>query len=120
MLASKAAIACRLDYFGGEPWTSKEIAEIEKKVGEIRSKIKGVIMTAYSERVKIHGRSLWSRNADKGVSLRGERLRREGKKEWRQWNPRTSKLASGEDFRMSSSTFCPVPTGTVDLVTMTL
>ena len=52
-------------------------------------------MTAYSERVKIHGRSLWSRNADKGVSLRGERLRREGKKEWRQWNPRTSKLASG-------------------------
>jgi len=38
MLASKAAIACRLDYFGGEPWTSKEIAEIEKKVGEIRSR----------------------------------------------------------------------------------
>ncbi|MED5487281.1 MAG: fibrillarin-like rRNA/tRNA 2'-O-methyltransferase [Candidatus Thermoplasmatota archaeon] len=52
-------------------------------------------MTTFSERVKVQGRSLWSRNADKGVSLRGERLRREGKNEWRQWNPRTSKLASG-------------------------
>ena len=38
MLASKAAIACRCDYFGGKPWTTKEIAEIEKKVGEIRSR----------------------------------------------------------------------------------
>ena len=52
-------------------------------------------MQSFSQRVKIEGRSLWSRNALKGVSLRGERLKREGRKEWRQWNPRTSKLAAG-------------------------
>ena len=49
----------------------------------------------FSDRVRIEGRSLWSRNALKGVSLRGERLKREGRKEWRQWNPRTSKIAAG-------------------------
>jgi fibrillarin-like rRNA methylase len=48
-----------------------------------------------SERVRIEGRSLWSRNAVKGVSLRGERLKRDGRKEWRQWSPRTSKLGAG-------------------------
>ncbi len=52
-------------------------------------------MHSFSERVKIEDRSLWSRNALKGVSLRGERLKREGRKEWRQWSPRTSKIASG-------------------------
>ncbi len=52
-------------------------------------------MQSFSQRVKIEGRSLWSRNALKGVSLRGERLKREGRKEWRLWNPRTSKLAAG-------------------------
>ena len=36
MLAAKAAIAARVDHFGGEPWTSKQVAEIEQKVGEIR------------------------------------------------------------------------------------
>ena len=53
------------------------------------------LLQSFSQRVKIEGRSLWSRNALKGVSLRGERLKREGRKEWRQWNPRTSKLAAG-------------------------
>jgi nucleolar protein 56 len=38
MLAAKVAIAARVDHFGGEPWTSKQISEIEKKVGEIRSR----------------------------------------------------------------------------------
>ena len=36
MLAAKAAIAIRADHFGGVPWTSKQVSEIEKKVGEIR------------------------------------------------------------------------------------
>jgi nucleolar protein 56 len=38
MLASKAAIAIRVDHFGGEPWTSKQVSEVEKKVGEIRAR----------------------------------------------------------------------------------
>ena len=38
MLAAKAAIAVRCDHFDGEPWTSKQVAEVEKKVGEIRAR----------------------------------------------------------------------------------
>tara|TARA_X000001036_G_scaffold194237_1_gene183142 strand:- start:640 stop:1728 length:1089 start_codon:yes stop_codon:yes gene_type:complete len=38
MLAAKAAIAARVDHFGGEPWTSKDVSEVEKKVGEIRAR----------------------------------------------------------------------------------
>ena len=53
--------------------------------------MKGMI----SDRVLILGRSLWSRYAVRGVSLRVERLKREGRKEWRQWNPRSSKLGAG-------------------------
>ncbi len=51
-------------------------------------------MKSFSEMVEIRERSLWSRNAVKGVSLRGERLKRDGRKEWRQWNPRASKLGA--------------------------
>lgn len=51
-------------------------------------------MKSFSERVQIQGRSLWSRNAVKGFSLRGERLKKDGRKEWRQWNPRASKLGA--------------------------
>ena len=51
-------------------------------------------MKSFSERVQIQGCSLWSRNAVKGFSLRGERLKRDGRKEWRQWNPRASKLGA--------------------------
>ena len=40
------------------------------------------------------GRSLWSRNAVKGERVRGESLRKDGKKEWRSWNPRSSKLGA--------------------------
>jgi len=43
MLASKAAIAVRSDHFGGEPWTSKQVAQVEQKVGEIRTRRKGVM-----------------------------------------------------------------------------
>ncbi len=52
-------------------------------------------LTEVSPYVRIEGRSLWSRNAVKGVSVRGERLKRDGRKEWRQWSPRSSKLAAG-------------------------
>jgi nucleolar protein 56 len=38
MLASKAAIAARVDHFGGEAWTSKQVSEVEQKVGEIRAR----------------------------------------------------------------------------------
>ncbi len=48
-----------------------------------------------SDYVRIEGRNLWSRNAVKGTSVRGERLKREGRKEWRRWNPRSSKLGAG-------------------------
>jgi nucleolar protein 56 len=38
MVAAKAAIAVRLDHFGGAPWTTKEVAAVEAKVGEIRAR----------------------------------------------------------------------------------
>ncbi len=38
MVAAKAAIAVRSDHFGGEPWTSKQVAEVEQKVSEIRAR----------------------------------------------------------------------------------
>ena len=41
MLSSKAAIAARVDCFGGSPWGAKERSEVEKKVGEIRARKKG-------------------------------------------------------------------------------
>ena len=41
MLSSKAAIAARVDCFGGRPWGAKERSEVEKKVGEIRARMKG-------------------------------------------------------------------------------
>jgi len=66
---------------------------------------------SFSERVRIQGRSLWSRNAVKGTSLRGERLTRDGRKEWRQWNPRTSKLGSAL-LKASESGLLPDPGST--------
>lgn len=44
--------------------------------------------------VRKEGRSLWTRNANRGVSLRGERRKRDGRVEWRQWNPKKSKIAA--------------------------
>ena len=44
--------------------------------------------------VRKEGRTLWSRNAVKGVRLRGERLKRDGRQEWRQWALRSSKLGA--------------------------
>ena len=70
--------------------------------------IRGEFVISFSNRVRIDGRSLWSRNAVKGVSLRGESLKRDGKKEWRQWNPRASKLGAGL-LKASESGLLPEP-----------
>ena len=44
--------------------------------------------------IRREGRSLWTRNAVKGVSIRGERRKRDGRNEWRLWNPNRSKVAA--------------------------
>ena len=44
--------------------------------------------------MKRQGKSLWTRNAVKGVSVRGERRKREGRIEWRRWDPTRSKVAA--------------------------
>ena len=44
--------------------------------------------------VKREGRNLWTRNAVKGVSVRGERRKRDGRIEWRRWDPTRSKVAA--------------------------
>ena len=40
------------------------------------------------------GKSIWTKNAVKGISVRGERRRREGKIEGRNWDPNKSKIAA--------------------------
>ena len=44
--------------------------------------------------IRKEGRSLWTRNANRGVSLWGERRKRDGRVEWRQWSPKKSKVAA--------------------------
>ena len=44
--------------------------------------------------VKKEGKSIWTRNANKGVSVKGERRKRTGKIEWRRWDPYKSKGAA--------------------------
>ena len=44
--------------------------------------------------VRKEGKSLWSRNAVRGQSVRGERKKRIGRIEWRNWNPWKSKVAA--------------------------
>ena len=44
--------------------------------------------------VRREGRSLWSRNAVKGVSVRGERRKTNSRVEWRAWNVSKSKVAA--------------------------
>ena len=44
--------------------------------------------------IRREGRSLWTRNAVKGVSVSGERRKRDGRNEWRLWNPNRSKVAA--------------------------
>ncbi|MCH1591385.1 MAG: fibrillarin-like rRNA/tRNA 2'-O-methyltransferase [Candidatus Thalassarchaeaceae archaeon] len=44
--------------------------------------------------VRREGRTLWTRNAVKGKSVRGERRKRMGGIEWRRWDPTKSKVAA--------------------------
>ena len=44
--------------------------------------------------VRREGRILWTRNAVKGVSVSDERRKKDGRIEWRQWNPSKSKVAA--------------------------
>ena len=63
--------------------------------------------------VRREGRTLWTRNAVRGKSVRGERRKREGRIEWRRWDPTKSKIAAAL-LRTSSnpSSLLPEPGST--------
>ncbi len=44
--------------------------------------------------IRREGRSLWTRNAVRGVSVRGERRKTDARIEWRVWDPSRSKVAA--------------------------
>ena len=44
--------------------------------------------------VRREGRTLWSRNSTRGKSVGGERRKRDGRIEWRRWDPFRSKVAA--------------------------
>ena len=51
--------------------------------------------------VRREGRSLWTRNAVRGVSVSGERRKQDSRIEWRAWDPNRSKVAAallGTDY----------------------
>lgn len=62
--------------------------------GQIRDDFLASRHTKLGWGVKKQGKSLWTRNAVKGVSVRGERRKREGRIEWRKWDPTRSKVAA--------------------------
>ena len=44
--------------------------------------------------IRKEGRTLWTRNAVKGKSVRDERRKKDSRIEWRQWEPQKSKVAA--------------------------
>ena len=63
--------------------------------------------------VRKEGRTLWTRNAVKGVSVRGERRKRDGRIEWRRWDPTRSKVAAAIlRTRVEPSSLLPTPGST--------
>lgn len=63
--------------------------------------------------VRKEGRSLWTRNAVKGVSVRDERRKKDSRIEWRQWDPRKSKVAACLlKTKLDPAEFIPVPGST--------
>ncbi|MBT3847423.1 MAG: fibrillarin-like rRNA/tRNA 2'-O-methyltransferase [Euryarchaeota archaeon] len=44
--------------------------------------------------IRKEGRSLWTRNAVRGVSVRGEKRKKDSRIEWRHWDPNKSKVAA--------------------------
>jgi len=43
---------------------------------------------------RLEGRSVWTRNAVRGSSVRGERRKKDGRIEWRKWDAHRSKVAA--------------------------
>ena len=63
--------------------------------------------------VRKEGRSLWTRNAVKGISVRGEKRKRDGRIEWRRWDPTRSKVAAAIlRTRGEPSSLLPTPGST--------
>ena len=63
--------------------------------------------------VRREGRNLWTRNAVKGISVRGERRKRDGRIEWRRWDPTRSKVAAAIlRTREEPSSLLPTPGST--------
>ena len=63
--------------------------------------------------VRKEGRSLWTRNAVKGISVRGEKRKRDGRIEWRRWEPTRSKVAAAIlRTRVEPSSLLPTPGST--------
>ena len=63
--------------------------------------------------VRREGRNLWTRNAVKGISVRGERRKRDGRIEWRRWDPTRSKVAAAIlRTRGEPSSLLPTPGST--------
>jgi fibrillarin-like pre-rRNA processing protein len=60
--------------------------------------------------VRKEGRHIWTRNAVKGVSVRKERRKRDGRNEWRLWDPTKSKVAASIlRTKMNPSKIIPQP-----------
>ena len=63
--------------------------------------------------VRKEGRSLWTRNAVKGISVRGEKRKRDGRIEWRRWDPTRSKVSAAIlRTRVEPSSLLPTPGST--------
>ena len=63
--------------------------------------------------VRKESRSLWTRNAVKGISVRGEKRKRDGRIEWRRWDPTRSKVAAAIlRTRVEPSSLLPTPGST--------
>ena len=109
-LAGRCSIAARLDAYEGTPMTAEDVAEVEAKVLAIRaahprppSRKGGVSMgrasgkppgRPLSDAVRLDGHALWTWSANPERQSTAKRC--EAKHgEWRRWDPRRSKVASG-------------------------
>ena len=71
-------------------------------------------MRPLSDSVLMEGRNIWTVNANPGVAIRGERLRKFRGVEHRRWDPNRSKLAAGIlRTRKDPSDLLPQPGSTV-------
>ena len=71
-------------------------------------------MRPLSDSVLMEGRNIWTVNANPGVAIRGERLRKFRGVEHRRWDPNRSKLSAGIlRTRKDPSDLLPLPGSTV-------